>query len=164
MRVVAGEALKELVKKGVVEGLRGEEQIQINGIELTLNSIYDFSSAGLIDFDNSMREISRAREVRFEEEVHLERGAYKVRFNEIVRIPKNMMAIARPRSSLLRCGATVETAVWDSGYQGRSEALLIVLNPHGIRLRKNARLVQLIFFELDEEAGEYSGRYQNENL
>lgn len=164
MRIVVGESLRELVRRGVIEGLMGEEQIQINGIELTLNSIYEFGSAGLIDFDNSMRKISEVRELSFEEEVHLERGAYKVRFNEVLRIPRNMVAIARPRSSLLRCGATVETAVWDSGYSGRSEALLIVLNPHGMKLRRNARLVQLIFFELDEEAGEYSGRYQNENL
>lgn len=164
MRIVAGEHLKELVKKGVVENLLGEEQIQINGIELTLESVYELEGEGRIDYDNSSRVIPEGKRIEFEDEIHLRPGCYRIRFNEIVSIPKNMVAIARPRSSLIRSGATVETAVWDSGYRGRSEALLLIFNPHGLRLKKNARLIQLLFFELEKEVGGYSGRYQNENL
>lgn len=80
-------------------------------------------------------------------------------------IPKNIAAIAKPRSSLLRCGVTIQTAVWDAGYGGRSESLLVVYNENGFRIRKNARIIQLLFFRLGKEVREgYSGAYQNENI
>src|SRR3989442_11332336 len=46
---------------------------------------------------------------------------------------------ALPISSLLRVGCNVETAVWDAGYRGRSEALMTVVNPAGLD-RKSTRL------------------------
>jgi dUTP pyrophosphatase len=74
------------------------------------------------------------------------------------------MALARPRSSLLRCGVTIETAVWDAGYSGRSQALLVVHNPSGFHLQKNARVLQLVFFRLTGETEGYQGKYQRENI
>ena len=89
----------------------------------------------------------------------------KSSFNEIVSIPSDAAALARARSSLLRCGAALETALWDPGYRGRSQSLLVVYNPAGLRLKKNARLMQLIFLRLEKEAEKlYSGRYQGENI
>jgi len=162
--LISGDELRELIERGIVSNLIDERQIQPNGIELTLESIYELESSGVIDYDNSSRRIPEGRRIEFEDEVHLPSGCYRIRFNEIVSIPKNIVAIARPRSSLLRSGATVETAVWDSGYRGRSEALLIIFNPHGLTLKKNARLIQLLFFHLGKEVNGYSGKYQNENL
>lgn len=93
----------------------------------------------------------------------LDRGAYLAVFNEKVNIPKNIVAIAEPRSSLLRSGATTHTAVWDPGYSGRSRCLLAVFNPLGLVLYRNARILQLVFFKVLGEVGEgYSGRYQGE--
>jgi len=79
-------------------------------------------------------------------------------------LPNNVMALARPRSSLLRCGVTVDTAVWDAGYSGRSQSLMVVYHPQGFRLQKNARIVQMIFFSLTGETEGYSGSYQGENI
>jgi dUTP pyrophosphatase len=73
------------------------------------------------------------------------------------------MALAMPRSSLLRCGVTVHTAVWDAGYSGRSQSLMVVYNPRGFRLQRNARIVQLVFFRLTQETEGYQGIYQGEN-
>ena len=142
-------------------------QIQPNGIELTLSRIEIHEEAGAIAFDNSERKLPATENIFFDEDgwVHLKKGSYKIVFNEIVNIPKDLAAIAKPRSSLLRCGATVETAVWDAGYSGRSESLLVVFNDNGFKLRKNARVLQLLFFRLDEEVREgYSGVYQKENI
>ncbi|MGH9321152.1 MAG: deoxyuridine 5'-triphosphate nucleotidohydrolase, partial [Vicinamibacteria bacterium] len=91
-------------------------------------------------------------------------GPYWIVYNEIVNIPKDVFALARTRSSVLRSGAQIGTALWDSGYSGRSGSLLVVHNPAGIRLKRNARVLQLVFFELDSPAEKtYDGRYQNEN-
>lgn len=142
-------------------------QVQPNGIELTLLRVEVHESSGAIAFDNAERKLPRTKNIDFGDDgwVNLPEGSYKIVFNEIVNIPKNIAAIAKPRSSLLRCGATIETAVWDAGYSGRSESLLVVNNKKGFRVKKNARLLQLLFFRLGEEVYEgYSGVYQNENV
>jgi dUTP pyrophosphatase len=91
-------------------------------------------------------------------------GGYVVLLNEVVNLPTDLMAFGRPRSSLLRCGVALHTAVWDAGYSGRSESLLIVYNPAGVRLRRDARILQLVFCALDRPTEPYAGRFQNENL
>ncbi len=144
-----------------------EIQLQPNSVELTLKSIETFVNSGAVDFDNSERETPSTEPVEFDDKgwVHLAPGVYKISFNEIVNIPLDHAAIARPRSSLLRCGANIGTAVWDSGYRGRSESMLVVYNPHGFRLKKNARVMQLLLFDLYSELTEgYCGKYQHENL
>jgi len=144
-----------------------EVQVQICGVDLTLRSVERFVTAGAVDYDNKERIVSETDEVSFDEAgwVRLDPGSYLVTFNEAVSIPKTITALARPRSSLLRSGATVETALWDPGYRGRSQSLLVVFNPGGLRLKRNARLIQLAFYRLSALAEKgYEGTYQNENL
>lgn len=141
-------------------------QIQTNGIDLTLKQIELLDGSGAVDFDNLQRKIPHTSIHEFDDIgwAFLMPGCYKIIFNEIVNIPKNISALAKPRSSLLRCGATLETAVWDAGYSGRSECMLVVHNKSGFRVKKDARIMQLLFFELDEIVEEgYIGIYQNEN-
>ena len=76
-----------------------------------------------------------------------------------------LLVLARPRSSLLRSGVAVHTAVWDAGYHGRSQAMLIVHAPLGYQVTEGARLVQMVFLYLAAAVGEgYDGRYQGENI
>jgi len=143
-----------------------ETQIQPNGLELTLKEVKTIEGPGAVDFDNSERKLPAGKTLEFGSDgwIHLPEGIYKVLFNEIVNIPMNLAAIAKPRSSLIRCGVTLETAVWDAGYRGRSESMLVVYNTSGFRLKKNARIMQLLFYTLDTEVENgYSGVYQNEN-
>jgi dUTP pyrophosphatase len=141
-------------------------QIQPNGVEMTLQSVHTLQGLCSIAFDNSERRLPDTESLEFDDDgwLHLGVGIYKIIYNEIVNIPDGIAAIARPRSSLLRCGVALETAVWDAGYSGRSESLLVVHNPAGFRVKRNARVVQLIFFRLTSDVSEgYSGIYQNEN-
>lgn len=154
---------QHIESRGIVEVL-DKAQFQPAGADITLKEVHRYIDAGKIDFDNKERKISKTEKLKFEDEIHLEPGAYKVIFNEYVRIPPDVVGLCFPRSSLLRCGATLECAVWDPGYEGRSEALLIVLNPHGITLKKNAKIGQMVFFSLKEKAEKlYEGVYKGEN-
>ena len=137
-------------------------QIQVNGCELTVDRIFAFSGAGAIAFENSERVLSECTELAFDDDgwIDLSAGSYKIVSREIVHIPKDAIAIARPRSSLLRCAVSVETAVWDAGYEGKSECLLIVFNEAGFRLKRGARVVQLLFMGLASKTEGYDGRYQ----
>lgn len=155
---------QHLEKSGIIEKLHAS-QYQPAGIDITLKEVCRFKSAGKIDFDNKERKISDVESIDYEnDELHLSSGAYKVIFNEYVRIPFDVAGLCLPRSSLLRCGVTLECAVWDPGYEGRSEALLIVRNEHGVTLKRNAKIGQMVFIKLLDKATElYSGRYKGEN-
>ncbi len=60
---------------------------------------------------------------------------------------------------------SVHTAVWDAGYRGRSQALLMVHHHQGYRLQQGARLLQLVFFRLAQPVSQgYQGRFLRENL
>ena len=154
--------------RGLVESMIDPEtQTQMCGMELTLQKIERFISAGAVAFDNKERKLPETELVGFDEMgwIDLPAGAYLVTFNEVVNIPGDVAAIARARSTLLRSGATLETALWDPGYRGRSQSLLVVYNPLGLKLKKNARLMQLVFLRLEKKAEKlYSGKYQGENI
>ncbi|MGC8923807.1 MAG: deoxyuridine 5'-triphosphate nucleotidohydrolase, partial [Candidatus Micrarchaeia archaeon] len=113
------------------------------------------------------RKLSMVEELKFGSDgyVFLPKGSYKIQYKEVVSIPKDVVAWVLPRSSLLRCGVTIESAVWDPGYTGRGEGLMIVMNEHGFALKHNAKVGQMVFLQLVEEANEgYSGAYQGENI
>ena len=151
----------------LIEGyINLEEQVQPNGIDLTLREIALLQTSGKIAVSNRQRLVSGLAPLIFDglDFIDLMPGTYIITYNEIVNLPKNIMALATPRSSLLRCGVTVHTAVWDAGYSGRSQSLMVVYNPQGFRLQRNARIVQLVFFQLTEETEGYHGTYQGENI
>ena len=146
--------------------LRG--QLQPNGIDVTVRSVASYSpEAGAIGVSNADRMLPESTELEFSADgwLFLSPGHYLVTFNEVVNLPRWLTALGRPRSSLLRMGVSLHTAVWDAGYSGRSQALLIVHNAGGLRLQRDARIAQLVFFPLSApDATGYDGRYQRENL
>ncbi|MFB6291299.1 MAG: deoxyuridine 5'-triphosphate nucleotidohydrolase [Candidatus Bipolaricaulia bacterium] len=138
-------------------------QRQQAGIDLTVGKVERFTEPGRIDFDNSTRKIAGGEELHGDK---LEGGtSYRITYNEKILVPENAMGLVFPRSSLMRNGCHLVTAVWDPGYEGRGQGLLQVFNPRGIVLEKNARVGQLVFFGLEDEVPEgYEGQYQGENL
>jgi dUTP pyrophosphatase len=169
MSVLAARDIRRLIKHNppLVEGyISLDEQVQANGFELTVRDIAALNSAGRIMASNSQRVVSELVPLAFDSAgtIALASGSYMITYNEIVHLPKNLMALGRPRSSLLRCGVNVGLAVWDAGYEGRSQSLLIVYNPKGFTLQQNARVTQLVFFELTGESEGYKGIYQRENI
>ena len=143
-----------------------DEQVQPNGFDLTLREVALLQSSGRIAVKDTERRLPDLASLVFNglDFMDLMPGVYSIAYNEIIHLPKHVMALARPRSSLLRCGVTVDTAVWDAGYSGRSQSLMVVYNPRGFRLQKNARIVQLVFLWLTGETEGYRGAYQEENI
>ena len=141
-------------------------QVQPNGIDLTVRGVARYASAGRIGAAADDRALSELSPLEPSPAGYWEMapGPYLVTYNEVVNLPRDVMALGRPRSSLGRCGVSVHTAVWDAGYSGRSQSLLVVYNPAGFRLGRNARVMQLVFFRLDRPVGQgYAGAYQGEN-
>ena len=150
----------------LIEGMRDVDvQVQPHGVDLTVAKVFAFAGASQVGFDSAATHLPDVLPVPLDEDEWwtLTVGAYRIRLAETVHLPLDVYAIARPRSSLLRMGVQVGTALWDAGYSGQGEALIVVHNPHGIRLQRRARVLQLVFFELDNPPRRgYSGRYQGE--
>lgn len=160
--------LREAVQDGLVqEYIDLETQVQPNGFDMTAAEIHRYKGKGKLDFSNSEREIPETEKVEPEKKNpddeygwwDLKPGVYKVVMNEKVDIPNHVTALAFPRSSLLRMGCTIENAVWDSGYTGTGSFMLEVHNSRGVEIKQNARVNQLVFFEMEETEEGYSGIY-----
>jgi len=150
----------------LVEGFIDQDvQLGENGVDLTLRNVSEFISRGAVDFSNDERVISETRDLPFGESgwLRLEAGVFRVEYNEVVNLPKNIVAIAMPRSSLIRCGVALITSIWDAGYQGRGKSTLVVFNPNGFNLKRDSRIAQLLFLSMTKSSRRgYRGTFQGE--
>lgn len=169
--VLSREQIRALVERDeaplLSEYVDLDSQVQPNGVDLTLREISRYTGAGAVGVDAADRVLPDLEPIEFDEEgwATLQPGAYHILYNEVVDLPGTLMAFGRPRSSLNRCGVTIHTAVWDAGYTGRSTSMLVVSNPAGFRVQRNARVMQLVFVGMAKAPTEgYRGRYHLENI
>lgn len=142
-----------------------DRQLQPNGVDVRIDRVFKLTSPALLGSADPLREPAAREEIPPDRDGwwDLHQGSYVIVIKEKVNLPPDLMALARPRSTLLRSGVAIHTAVWDAGYSGRSEALLAVLNGRGFRVQRGARVMQLVFMRLEQPAREgYRGRYQGE--
>lgn len=162
--------LESLIKhRGLVaDYLDLEVQLTPNGFDLTVGAVFEFEGCGSLDFSNKERIVPLGKEILPKKENlqdkfgwwNLAKGTYKIRSNEVINLPKDLIAIAYSRTSLLRMGAFTHHGVWDAGFKGRSEFILVVENPNGINLKQNARIAQIIFVRINNTNQGYQGIYQ----
>ncbi len=166
--ILSSDEIKERIlnEKLIENFIDLETQLQPASFDLTLDEIYLIVSSASIDFSNKERRLPNYKKIEFNNDwIELNKGIYLITFNEIVNIPRDLLALVRPRSSLVRSGATIFSSLWDPGYSGKSNCLLVVLNENGIKLKKNARVAQMVFFKLSSITTKtYSGIYQNEGI
>ena len=146
------EIIRLIKEKKLVEGyINLETQATPNGFDLTAASIYEFKGAGALDFSNKERIVPESKEIlpkkiKPQEKFgwwRLKKGAYKIKTNETVNLPNDLIGIAFARTSLLRMGAFTQHGVWDAGFKGRGEFVLVVENLKGIKIKQNARVCLL---------------------
>lgn len=162
--------IEKLIKEKELIGncINLEVQLTPNGFDLTVAEVFAFNTPGALDFSNKERVIPKSKLLLPKKKSsqdkfgwwHLKKGIYKIQTNETVHLPKDLIALAFSRTSLLRMGAFTQHGVWDAGFQGKSEFVLVVENPKGIRLKQNARIAQLIFMRINETKQSYQGIYQ----
>lgn len=92
----------------------------------------------------------------------LPRECYILEVDRKIKIDEHSAQLYRPRSTLLRCGVTLHTAVGDSGYNGSLSFLCINHTNRPFFLQEGVRFAQLIDFEVKENSLTYDGDYQND--
>ncbi len=153
----------KLIKKYIDK----KTQIQPSGVDLTVKSIYEWQDRGVIDFDNSQRQLPKIKEVQIVNDFfHLPYGSYLLEFNEEFEIPYNISGFVLSRSSLNRSGAFIVGGLIDPGYKGVIALMLNVSSAFGINIKINARVAQSIFYKTDSDdiKNTYTGKYQNKNI
>ena len=164
------EQIRNLIEKeNLIENyIDCNTQLTPNGFDLTAAEVFAFTSPGSIDFSNSERVIPQGEKITSQKKDpqdrfgwwHLSPGVYKVRTNEKINMPSTLTALAFSRTSLLRMGAFTQNGVWDAGFRGVSEFILVVGNQKVVSIKENARIIQLIFVPVAETEA-YNGIYQN---
>ncbi|MBI3991065.1 MAG: deoxyuridine 5'-triphosphate nucleotidohydrolase [Candidatus Omnitrophica bacterium] len=162
------EELIKLIEEGLItDYINLDVQITPNGFDLTVRRIFEFDTPGALDFSNKERKLPAGKKLTPQKEDaeskfgwwNLKKGAYKVVTNETVNLPRDLIGIAFSRTSLLRMGAFTQNGVWDAGFRGKSEFILVVENQHGIKIKENARIVQLTFERINKTEKGYDGIY-----
>ena len=161
--------IEAIEKQGIISDfINLDKQLTPNGFDVSVRNVYEINGSGSLDFSNKERKFPEFKEIepirKSGEEHgwwHLAKGIYKIKTNELFKMPLDMIAIAKTRSSMFRMGAAVFNGVWDAGFEGRAEMLLNVLNEKGIDIKENARVVQMIFFRIDKTEQGYEGIHKN---
>jgi dUTP pyrophosphatase len=143
-----------------------EKQVQPNGFDMLLKEVRGFRQQDNlkpeITFDEKV--IPRTSPIPFNKrgKVFLGKGIYKIVLSPDVTIPIDCIGLLRPRSSLIRSGCNIASGIWDAGFSGKSEVLLIVENYNGIILHKDARIAQFYMQRMEKDAHRgYDGDYGN---
>jgi deoxycytidine triphosphate deaminase len=141
-------------------------QLQPAGFDLTCAAVAAFAGTGSLDLDNTRRQLPDVQDLPWpagNTALRLEPGGYLVTYNEQIAVPADAAGLVLPRSSLMRCGAVLHSALWDPGYTGRGQGLLTVYAP--LELYRDARVGQFVLIALERAAEQlYVGQYQGENL
>lgn len=146
-------------------------QRQPAGYDLTVDAVAHFNGVGALDLTNERRCLPEVENMDWgaagsadapPAPLTLAPGGYLVTYSEVIEVPHDCAGVVLPRSSLMRCGATLHSALWDPGYRGRGQGLLTVYT--ALKLYRQARIGQFVLFKLEHAPGElYTGVYQGEN-
>ncbi len=136
--------------------------IQPNGVDLTVERVFEQRSTGHVGREGKTVGDRTTVEPNPDDPptYQLSPGGYIVRYGEVLGVPEDHVGFVLPRSTLLRNSCTLETAVWDAGYEGRGEGLLQV--HHEIEIERGARIGQFVLANAAHE-DTYDGSYQGEN-
>jgi deoxycytidine triphosphate deaminase len=138
------------------------EQVQPNGVDLTVDAVFETRERGRIARDGKRIGDRAALDPDPDAGAYvLSPGGYVAQYGETIHVPEGHVGFVYPRSSLMRNSCMLHTAVWDAGYEGRGEGLLAV--HRDVELEPGARIAQLVFAEANHD-GSYDGSYQGERL
>jgi len=139
--------------------LNDQEQIQQNGIDLTLASIAQLDNCS----ENELLCNKRSHCVRTPMNIIgptlLQPGVYEVLYNEEFNIPNWMCAYIYTRSTLVRGGSYLASGLYDAGFKGKWWGVLHISIPTWIE--KDIRIGQVVFFQ-SEEGKMYDGIYNQQ--
>lgn len=150
-----------------------ENQYQPAGIDLRLGRVFELDETKLRGIFDGTKLNSELKEIKpglqssldgksFNGWLFEPNKPYIVEVENKIEISKDSAQFYLPRSTLLRNGVTIETALGDPGYKGHLRFLLVNHRGNGYFLEKGERFAQLIDIQVKDSITEYDGDYQED--
>lgn len=146
------------------------------GVDLSVKTFYTLESAGVLLKNKTIvgeyKEVEKQSNDKFSSGWFLPRGEYICALNEGCKFGTHDVGYIVLRSSLNRNCVNLTSAIWDPCFTTKNanneienmSVRLSVLTDKGIFIEENARVGQLLVFEIEDGATEYSGQYQSRGL
>ena len=161
---------RELAESGMITGFE-ESNIQQQGIDIRVAKIKKIKKGamGVIPVEGKTvipeyEEVPALHLKNGDMRVHgwmLPAGVYDIEFIEGVNVASDKCMKPLTRSSLVRCGAQIDSGLFDAGFNtAHAGAMLYVTNP--IVIGVGARVAQIVCLESNEVSNLYNGQFQND--
>lgn len=150
---------QQLVEEGIITNVP-EECIAQVGIDLQVQSFRKIVGMGFIP-KVGKTVLPTYQEVPWDEDgcVTLEPGSYEVVFEQGCNFPDNVAGQIVHRSSILRSGEILFSAIFDAGFRTQNIGSFITVNVP-IKIEKGARLGQMVCHRTEKAATKYCGQWQ----
>lgn len=181
MSVITQKQILERIAKGDISFTPKLDQFQLKGHSVDLRMGFTFLVPRPWHMTRKGREAlnldyyhPNSKQLSYYEVIELEQGQYFdilpqehviVSTLESIKMPKDLMAILFPRSSVNRRGLSVDlSGIIDAGYEGQL-IIPITNNIHQtIRLYPGERFCQIIFEELTNSAKSITSRFHKQDI
>lgn len=165
--ILGVDKLLELVeKKKLVENLCERELTNPEGCGFDLclgkvHRIYGKGFMGLTERDSVDSELLFQFNKKKKQSIIFKPGdSYLVTTNEKVNMPTDLTAAMWLRSTLFRSGIIMSGGKIDPGYQGELSFLFYNAGPCKFEIELGARIVHIMFFQIDGKTNAYRGQWQ----
>ncbi len=165
--VLGVKKLLELVEKNkLVENLSERELINPEGagFDLRIGELYEIKGQGFMGVQEratpEMKLIARyeaGKTIKIELQP---RTYYAMKTIESVNMPDDLLAVMTPRSTLFRSGVYIFGGQTPPGYKGGLTMGLYNFRDEKFDLEMGARVVHIMFFQVEGESNLYRGQWQ----
>lgn len=150
----------EIIERGIV-GWYAPGAIQQQGVDVRVNNIKTLTGIGEVPAEGKTKLPTYSDASMDGNRWILPAGYYEVELMESINMPDNAALTYKTRSSLVRCGAIVESGQFDAGFKtDHAGCFLIVHRP--IIIEKGARIAQVIVHETAKVENTYEGQFQGD--
>jgi len=161
MVVIGYDKILELIdKKKLIENV-DKNNVQPSGVDLRVKVVYRLKNGGYLWIKNRQTPNVEIVSDKVGDKIVLEQNEFVlVETMEKVNMPKDLLALVLPRSSLFRCGVSLHTAVVDPGFIGTLTFGMKNLSDHTFELEIGSKIGQIVFEEVKGNDKLYNGKYQ----
>lgn len=159
--------LLQLVKeKKLIEGLCERELTSPEGagFDLRIGELYEISGKGFLGVEErATPEMKLIAKYEGQKTIKIElqpRTYYAMKTIENVNMPDNLLAIMTPRSTLFRSGVYIFGGQTPPGYKGGLIMGIYNFRDEKFELEMGARVVHIMFFQVEGESNLYRGQWQ----
>jgi len=161
MVVIGYDKILELIdKKKLIENV-DKNNVQPSGVDLRVKAVYKLKNGGYLGIKNRQTPNVDMVSDKVGDKIIFEPNEFVlVETMEKVNMPKDLLALILPRSSLFRCGVSLHTAVVDPGFIGTLTFGMKNLSDYPFELEIGSKIGQIVFEEVKGNDKLYNGKYQ----